>query len=210
MMKKILSFLVVPLILVAATPVLTFGANLPDSPGDGFNCDIFVPKDRDLSASEIYKNTICTSQKIAALYTWISDIVRILEQSPDVSLIKDKPVPAEPIRGIPTNSLKLCKYSIRACNEKEIFVTQEGWEGKEVYVIQDFLKAEGSFTYQQSTGYFGPITRDAVKTFQTKYSLPSTGVVDKPTLEKMQAASTQVAPSQKSQINNLKPCSLCQ
>lgn len=87
-------------------------------------------------------------------------------------------------------------------------VTQVGWKGPEVTVIQDFLKAEGSFTYPQSTGYFGTITRDAVKTFQKKYSLPSTGVVDKPTLEKMKAVEKpQVSPGQRpaTSIKDLMP-----
>ena len=119
--------------------------------------------------------------------------------------------PAKPIEGIPSTPVKLCDIKIVdqtitvSCDEKGLPITQKGWKGDDVKIIQEFLRTEGSFKYPQTTGYFGTLTGDAVRTFQKKYNLPSTGVVDKPTLEKMQSASSQIAPAQTSRINNLKP-----
>ena len=64
-----------------------------------------------------------------------------------------------------------------------------------VKIIQDFLKKEGSFTYPTATGYYGPITKEAVKQFQIKRGLTATGLIDKTTLQKMQTLAPAVAPS---------------
>src|SRR3989344_6693801 len=64
-----------------------------------------------------------------------------------------------------------------------------------VKIIQDFLKKEGSFTYPTATGYYGPITKEAVKQFQIKQGLTATGLIVKTTLQKMQTLAPAVAPS---------------
>ena len=69
----------------------------------------------------------------------------------------------------------------------------DGTDG--VKMIQDFLKKEGSFTYPIATGYYGPITKEAVKQFQIKQGLTATGLIDKTTLQKMQTLAPTVAPS---------------
>ena len=51
-----------------------------------------------------------------------------------------------------------------------------GMTGQNVVILQDFLKTQGFFPeYQVSSGLFGQITLQAVKQFQTKNGLPSTG-----------------------------------
>lgn len=232
MFKNKLNIIALGLVLgIVATPALTFAAHLPYSPEDGFNCPVEYPKERDLTPAEIKANFVCLDRKTTALFSWIDAIVRILEQQKTISSPvlpgpqQTYPVaPPQPIKEIPIDvQVLIPPQSTAVSPTKPAFgggasslptaaapiptVTQVGWNGPEVKVIQDFLKAEGSFTYPQATGYFGPITRDAVKTFQTKYKLPSTGVVDKLTLEKMQSASSQVAPAQRSPINDLKPTS---
>jgi len=69
----------------------------------------------------------------------------------------------------------------------------DGTDG--VKVIQSFLKEEGSFIYPTATGYYGPITKEAVKQFQIKQGLTATGLIDKTTLQKMQTLAPAVAPS---------------
>ena len=43
--------------------------------------------------------------------------------------------------------------------------------------LQERLRAEGYFTYATSTGFFGPITFNAVKAYQKANKLPQTGTV---------------------------------
>lgn len=56
-----------------------------------------------------------------------------------------------------------------------------GSVNNEVKVVQTVLKDLGYFNYSKTTGYFGPITKEAVKKFQKSNSLPATGIVDTPT-----------------------------
>jgi peptidoglycan hydrolase-like protein with peptidoglycan-binding domain len=69
-----------------------------------------------------------------------------------------------------------------------------GSEGETVVILQDFLRAEGLFT-AQSTGYFGPITEAALRSYQSRNGLTPTGETDIATLVAMQAdtASAEVA-----------------
>ena len=54
---------------------------------------------------------------------------------------------------------------------------RQGMSSDAVKQLQERLRAEGFFTYTTSTGYFGPITLEAVKAYQTKHGIPSTGFV---------------------------------
>ena len=70
-----------------------------------------------------------------------------------------------------------------------------GNSGSAVQVIQSILKAEGSYSFPSITGYFGAITEDAVKAFQSKNGLQMTGLVDHLTLQKLKSAAGQTTPS---------------
>jgi hypothetical protein len=59
-----------------------------------------------------------------------------------------------------------------------------GSQGDAVKGIQDLLREQGLFT-ASSTGFFGSMTQDAVKKFQSHRGLGSTGVVDVQTLSKL-------------------------
>jgi len=72
-----------------------------------------------------------------------------------------------------------------------------------IKTIQSFLKAEGSFTYPTATGFYGTVTKEAVKQFQTKQSIPVTGKIDTQTLNKMKALAPSIAPSATLQIQKL-------
>lgn len=74
-------------------------------------------------------------------------------------------------------------------------ILSQGASGNEVRVIQELLRAVGSFTYPSSTGYFGSATEHAVKNFQSENGLQPTGIVDRLTLQKMEAAAKRAAPS---------------
>ncbi len=53
-----------------------------------------------------------------------------------------------------------------------------GARGADVTALQDRLTAEGVYTYGVSTGYFGTVTKNAVKAYQAKYSIsPVSGFV---------------------------------
>lgn len=56
-----------------------------------------------------------------------------------------------------------------------------GSKGNQVKVIQTELKNLGYFTYSKTTGYYGSITKDAVKRFQKANGLYADGIVGKQT-----------------------------
>ncbi len=68
--------------------------------------------------------------------------------------------------------------------EKDLYF---GMTDPDVRALQDILKYEGLFpTNAESTGFFGSITLDAVKKFQTKYGIqPVSGYVGPKTREKL-------------------------
>lgn len=63
-----------------------------------------------------------------------------------------------------------------------------GASGEKVMMLQDFLRAEGHFS-AQTTGYFGPLTEAALKSYQTANGLTPTGTLDNPTLSQIQTES---------------------
>jgi murein DD-endopeptidase MepM/ murein hydrolase activator NlpD len=54
----------------------------------------------------------------------------------------------------------------------------EGSESSDVRQLQLTLKAMGYFTYPVATGYFGPVTRNALIAYQKKKGIPQTGEAD--------------------------------
>ncbi|MFK3960873.1 peptidoglycan-binding protein [Guptibacillus hwajinpoensis] len=62
---------------------------------------------------------------------------------------------------------------------------KQGMNNQDVKELQDVLKAKGYFTYHTSTGYYGPITKDAVSQFQQAVGLKVTGVATTDTLQKL-------------------------
>lgn len=80
-------------------------------------------------------------------------------------------------------------------NQKQATVTQlaqtlkEGDRGDLVEELQAFLAAEGHFKHR-ITGYFGPLTRDAVKEFQKGKGIPALGKVGPQTMAAIQAQPT--------------------
>jgi peptidoglycan endopeptidase LytF len=54
----------------------------------------------------------------------------------------------------------------------------QGADGTDVAALQANLKSLGMFTYPTATGYYGPITAQAVQKFQSAYGLAATGTAD--------------------------------
>ncbi|WP_349409375.1 peptidoglycan-binding protein [Pseudalkalibacillus sp. SCS-8] len=52
----------------------------------------------------------------------------------------------------------------------------EGDRGSDVVELQDYLMTKGKFPYHTSTGYYGPITEEAVKDFQASRNLKQDGI----------------------------------
>jgi peptidoglycan DL-endopeptidase LytE len=63
-----------------------------------------------------------------------------------------------------------------------------GMSSPQVKELQQLLKEKGFFTYPTATGYFGPITEQAVKAFQSAVHLPVTGIVDDATYAKLKGS----------------------
>lgn len=53
----------------------------------------------------------------------------------------------------------------------------EGMSSEDVKQLQAKLRKEGFFSFATDTGYFGPITKQAVIAYQKSKSLPTTGFV---------------------------------
>jgi peptidoglycan hydrolase-like protein with peptidoglycan-binding domain len=72
-------------------------------------------------------------------------------------------------------------------DESETFTgkVSKGMEGAQVEKIQKRLQELGIYDYTRITGYYGSITKDAVKDFQKAYGLKPDGVVGSKTMEKL-------------------------
>lgn len=66
-----------------------------------------------------------------------------------------------------------------------------GTSGNDVIELQKRLRAEGFFTYPTNTGYFGQATAEAVKLYQKKYLIDTTGFVGPLTMQKLNSTHTQ-------------------
>ncbi len=77
---------------------------------------------------------------------------------------------------------------------------KKGMNNQDVKVLQDVLKAKGYFTYHTSTGYYGPITEDAVGKFQQAVGLNVTGVATTDTLKALGAKTVSKSSAQSSSL----------
>ncbi len=77
-------------------------------------------------------------------------------------------------------SLEQRKVELRYIFTKELSV---GSESSEVRQLQSVLRAFRYFTTASPTGYFGPVTRSAVLSYQRKKGIPESGSVDAATRE---------------------------
>lgn len=64
---------------------------------------------------------------------------------------------------------------------------RKGMNDPDVKDLQDALKAKGFFTFDQSTGYYGPITEEAVRKFQQEHRLQVDGIAGPQTLSTLLA-----------------------
>ncbi|WP_062051737.1 peptidoglycan-binding protein [Bacillus sp. JCM 19034] len=62
---------------------------------------------------------------------------------------------------------------------------RKGMNDPDVKDLQDALKKKGFFNYDQSTGYYGDITQDAVRKFQKEHNLTVDGIAGPQTLNKL-------------------------
>ena len=60
-----------------------------------------------------------------------------------------------------------------------------GTEGADVVELQKVLRSEGLFTYPTNSGYYGPVTAEAVKRYQQKNGIEATGFVGPLTMKKL-------------------------
>lgn len=68
--------------------------------------------------------------------------------------------------------------SISAAVEYQPRVLQKGMSGSDVAALQRKLTSLGYMTSDNCTGYFGPITKAALISYQRKSGLPQTGIAD--------------------------------
>lgn len=68
--------------------------------------------------------------------------------------------------------------SISAAVEYETRVLQKGMSGSDVLALQKKLHTLGYISADNCTGYFGPITKAALISYQRRSGLPQTGIAD--------------------------------
>jgi peptidoglycan DL-endopeptidase LytE len=61
--------------------------------------------------------------------------------------------------------------------QAEVLSLRQGADNANVATLQKNLKTLGYFSYPHITGYFGPVTKQAVQSFQKDYGLRADGVV---------------------------------
>lgn len=67
---------------------------------------------------------------------------------------------------------------------------RQGASGPAVSRLQEQLRMLGHYSYPSITGYFGPVTASATRSFQDAYGLPVTGVADGSTQKSLDRAVT--------------------
>ena len=131
------------------------------------------------------------TNKLACVYNLVlglNEKVKNLENR--ISVLESKGVPGIPVPTTPP--IRVCPSGCTCSGDA---ITCPAISPTETKAIQRFLKEEGSFTYPTATGNYGTITKEAVRKFQTKQGLRSTGLIDQDTLDKMKTLATTVAPS---------------
>ncbi|MFA9457618.1 peptidoglycan-binding protein [Halalkalibacter sp. AB-rgal2] len=79
---------------------------------------------------------------------------------------------------------------------------RKGMTDPDVKDLQDALKKKGFFNYDQSTGYYGTITNEAVRKFQKEHNLQVDGIAGPQTLNKLlELMDGEVAPPTSSNTN---------
>lgn len=84
--------------------------------------------------------------------------------------------------GTPDDPLREGVAELRYVFTKDL---SRGMESGDVKHLQRVLRSFGHFTFPSATGYFGPVTEGAVKSYQRKNGLKETGVVDLETRRKL-------------------------
>lgn len=84
---------------------------------------------------------------------------------------------------------------------------KQGINHTDVKQLQSLLKEKGFFKEQQTTTYFGPVTKKAVMDFQKANGLVVDGIVGKQTYKKLLEKSFQEAPPKKQPVQTVAPSS---
>ena len=81
-----------------------------------------------------------------------------------------------------TAQIQTLQSQLDGLNEQVLSITENptlGAEGEDVTVIQELLASDPTlYPEGKVTGYYGPLTSEAIKRFQARQNLPPTGVVD--------------------------------
>jgi cell wall-associated NlpC family hydrolase len=84
---------------------------------------------------------------------------------------------------------------------------KQGINHNDVKQLQSLLKEKGYFKEQQTTTYFGPVTKKAVMDFQRANGLMVDGIVGKQTYQKLLEKSFQETPPKKQPVQTVAPSS---
>ena len=97
------------------------------------------------------------------------------EETKSETTVKDLPAPPAAPSGYERDIKRLEKAGVEIHKFGTAYL-DDGKNNDEVRELQRFLKGTGHYNYNDgATGYFGPMTQEAVKKWQDKYSLPQSG-----------------------------------
>lgn len=84
----------------------------------------------------------------------------------------------------------------------QVVLMKIGDSGSNVETLQQQLAATGNFTLGYFTQYFGPVTQQAVESFQSQHHLPVTGNVDQQTFQAINQAAAAAQGTTAAQTTN--------
>jgi len=95
------------------------------------------------------------------------------------------PATRKALLGNKYKAITATKSDSKAAAPADINMISPGAQGPEVKELQTHLKTLGYYTYSKITGYYGPVTKDAVQKFQSDNDLKTDGIAGSKTLSKL-------------------------
>lgn len=171
----ILTALTVGMLMIAAIPFTTNAQNLPEQANAG------IDRGAEAADNETVDNQIKTLRsqleslqaKLQALLPDRTDGGADSEEvSSELGEGSDSAV-ENGLSNLPEQASDRAKQVMQCLQPTRALAV--GSQGNDVQQVQEFLKEKGFFDYSTATGYFGPITQEAIQAFQASEGIVSSG-----------------------------------
>lgn len=185
-MKKIAGFLITLFIVLAAGAATAFAA----SPA---RVQVLMIGDRDEWVTELqqalYDGNYLKQRPTGYFGTNTQAAVIEFQKKENLTVDgKAGPVTRKKLLGKAYQQIPDTRMAEDSGDGEEVLALRAGDRGDEVEKAQKKLKELGYYTYGSITGYFGPVTKDAVIRFQKASDLTADGIIGAATSAKLYAA----------------------